>query len=169
MLFTAFLEGARNNKLSEKLGWDNFLKAPITKLQRYGLLLTSVYRNMKQETEEKQNLQTAIDEIVAVTKECDARFAEMSRKVKLLDLQSRLILRPEMKKVDLNLTQWGRELFFTGDLQRTGQNRFTWLDTFGILLDNYLVLSKIVSHRDSKSDQYDVSKMVSFAWNIFSA
>lgn len=162
VLFTAFLEGARNNKLSEKLPWDNFLKAPITKLQRYGLLLTSVYRNMKQETEEKQNLQTAIDEIVAVTKECDGRFAEMSRKVKLLDLQSRLILRPEMKKVDLNLTQWGRELFFTGDLQRTGQNRFTWLDTFGILLDNYLVLSKTVSHRDSKSDQYDVSKMVSF-------
>lgn len=160
VLFGAFLEGARNNKLSDKLPWDNFLKAPITKLQRYSLLLSSVHNNMRQESEEKLNLLTAINEIRSVTKECDARYAEMSRKVKLLDLQSRLILRPEMKKVDLNLTQWGRELFFTSDLQRTGQNRFTWLDTHGILLDNYLVLAKAVSHRESKSDHYDVSKMV---------
>ena len=161
VLFGAFLEGARNNKLSEKLPWDNFLKAPITKLQRYGLLLSSVHNNMKQESEEKSNLRTAITEIRSVTKECDARYAEMSRKVKLLDLQSRLILRPEMKKVDLNLTQWGRELIFTGELQRTGQNRFTWLDIHGFLLDNYLVLAKAVSHRETKSDHYDVSKMVS--------
>ena len=161
MLFSAFLEGARNNKMSGKLPWDSFLKAPITKLQRYPLLLSSVHRNMQQDSEEKANLATAIEEIRAITRECDARLAEAERKVTLSDLQSKLIFRPDMKRVDLNLTQWGRELIYVGELQRTGANRFTWLDTHAILLDNYLILAKTVSQRDSKSDQYDVSKAVS--------
>lgn len=163
MLFRAFLEGARNNKMSNKLGWDTFLKAPITRLQRYGLLLSTVHKNMVQESEERTNLQTAIDEIKAVTLECDARVAEMGRKVDLSDLAAKLVLRPEMKRVELNLNHWGRELFFKGDLQRTGTSRFTWLETHALLFDNHLVLAKTQYLRDSagnKYERYDVSKLV---------
>jgi len=163
MLFKAFLEGARNNKMSKKLGWDTFLKAPITRLQRYGLLLSTVHKSMTQASEEKTNLQTAIDEIKAVTVECDTRVAEMGRKVDLSDLAVKLVLRPEMKRVELNLTHWGRELLFKGDLQRTGSSRFTWLETHAMLFDNYLVLAKTQLHRDAegnKYERYDVSKMV---------
>ena len=163
MLFKAFLEGARNNKMSKKLGWDTFLKAPITRLQRYGLLLSTVHKNMTQASEEKTNLQTAIDEIKAVTVECDTKVAEMGRKVDLSDLAVKLVLRPEMKRVALNLNHWGRELLFQGDLQRTGSSKFTWLETHAMLFDNYLVLAKTQLHRDAdgnKYERYDVSKMV---------
>jgi hypothetical protein len=120
---------------------------------------------MLQETEEKTNLNTAIEEIKAVTLECDARVDEVTKKVALIELGSKLALRPGMEGVELNLQHLGRELIFRGDLQRAGGNRFTWLETHAILFDHYLVLAKSVHQRDSgggsKHESYDVSKLVS--------
>lgn len=161
--FRQFLDQARENERSKRLGWDTYLKAPITRLQRYGLLLSTVHKSMPQDSEEKSNLRTAIEEIRVVTLECDARVAEMAKNVNLSELATKLTLRPGMEKVKLNLTHLGREVIFEGDLQRTGTNRFTWLETHAILFDHYLVLAKKVSKGDSlggaKQEKYDVSKL----------
>lgn len=166
-MFSSFLEKTRNNAQSRRLGWDNFLKAPITRLQRYGLLLQTAHKNMNENTgPETANLQLAIEEIRAVTKECDAKVAVQGRKAELVELDSRIVLRDEMKDtVRLDLLNKSRELLLIGDLQRMGKNKVTWLETRGILLDNYLVLAKTVSQRhgaSSKLQVYDVNKMVSF-------
>ena len=164
ILFKQFLDQVRDNERSKRLGWDTYLKAPITRLQRYGLLLSTVHKNMTLDTEEKANLQNAIDEIKAVTMECDARVAEMSRKVDLAELSDKLILRPGMQGVELNLNHLGRELIFQGELQRTGANRFTWLDTHALLFDHYLVLAKPSQQKGSvaglRTEAFDVSKLV---------
>lgn len=165
ILFRQFLDEVRDNERSKRLGWDTYLKAPITRLQHYGLLLSTVLKNTIQETEEKVNLQSAIEEIKVVTHECDARVAEMSKKVELTELGSKLFLRPGLHCDELNLDHWGRELILEGDLQRTGANRFTWLETHAILFDHYLVLAKTVHQKASgsgvKQEIYDVSKRVS--------
>jgi len=165
MLFHSFLEGARNNKMSNRLDYNSFLKAPITRLQRYTLLLGTVLKGMTEDSEEKTNLQIAIEEIRTVTMECDTRVAESGRKSELSELAARLVLRPEMKqRVELNLTHLGRELIFKGDLQRTGTSRFTWVEIHALLFDNYLVLAKTIFHRETvggpKLERYDVSKLV---------
>ncbi|KAL6711640.1 Rho guanine nucleotide exchange factor [Coniothyrium glycines] len=163
MLFRHFLDEAQKNKLSNKLGWDTYLKGPIDRLQRYGLLIDTVLKNSVVDNEEKRNLQIAKDEIKTVTLECDARVAEMGRKVSLTDLQAKLILRPGMQRVELNLDHLGRELIFRGDLQRMGGSRFNWLETHALLFDHYLVLAKTVSYRElegaPKSEKYDVSRL----------
>ena len=163
VLFRDFLEKARSHRLSSKLGWDTYLKAPITRLQRYGLLLSTVYKTMP-ESEEKKNLQIVLDEIRAVTMECDAIVAEMGRKVDLADLQSKLIMRPGMPRVDLNLDHLGRCLIYKGDLLRLGTNKFTWLETHALLFDNFLVVAKSVKRKDPagswKFIGYDVSRLV---------
>ena len=165
ILFRQFLDQMRDNERSKRLGWDTYLKAPITRLQRYGLLLSTVHKNMVQDTEEKHNLQIAIEEIKVVTLECDARVAEMSKKTDLAELATKLVLRANMVGVELNLTHLGRELIFQGDLQRLGDKRFNWLETHAILFDHYLVLAKAQSQRDAagglKYEKYDVSKLVS--------
>lgn len=165
LLFRQFLDQARDNKLSNRLDWNTYLKAPITRLQRYTLLLGTVHKNMKTESEEKATLATAIEEIKAVTLECDAKVDEQSKKVEMIELQSKLFLRPGMERVELNLDHLGRELIFKGDLQRAGANRFTWLETHAILFDHYFVLAKTVVQRESaagrKKEVYDVSKLVS--------
>lgn len=164
--FRAFVDRARSNKLSSKLGWDTYLKAPITRLQRYSLLLSTVHKNMKQESGERSNLELAIEEIKAVTLECDSRVAEMQRKVDLADLGQKLILRPGMKdEVELNLNHLGRELIYRGDLQRTGGTRFNWLDCHALLFDHYFILAKTVAVQQrgfgGKVEKYDVSRLVS--------
>ena len=167
VLFRQFLDQIRENERSKRLGWDTYLKAPITRLQRYTLLLSTVHKHMVHDSEEKLNLQKAIEEIKAVTLECDTRVAEMSKHVDLADLAEKLRLRDNME-VQLNLTHLGREIIFQGDLQRPGTKSFNWLETHAILFDHYLVLAKRDTRRDDaigmKREIFDVSKLVGFAW-----
>ncbi len=162
--FRQFLDQMRENERSKRLGWDTYLYAPIARLQRYSLLLSTVERNMPQGSEERTNLKVAVEEIKKVTLECDARVAEMSKTVDLSELQLKLVLRPGMEKVHLNLTHLGREIIFKGDLQRAGSNKISWIDIHAILFDHYLVLAKKVSQRDAagglKQEKYDVSRLV---------
>lgn len=163
ILFRQFLDQTRDNERSKRLGWDTYLKAPITRLQRYSLLLSTVHKHMTQDSEEKTNLAAALEEVKAVTLECDGKVADMAKTVSLSELAAKLQLRPGMEKVHLNLKHLGREVIFQGDLQRTGSNKFTWLETHAILFDHYLVLAKIVTQRDAagglKYEKYDVSKL----------
>ncbi|KAK4946213.1 Rho guanine nucleotide exchange factor [Elasticomyces elasticus] len=158
--FKNFLDQAREDKRSNRLGWDNYLKAPITRLQRYSLLLATVQKNMLKDSEEKSNIAFALDEIRAATFECDSKFAEMTKKMELIEMQSKLRLRPPMEKeVELNLDHLGREIIFRGDLQRAGGKGFQWVDTHAILFDHYLVLAKPLSRDRAKEGYYDVSKV----------
>lgn len=165
ILFRQFLEQAQANKLSDRLGWDTYLFAPLKRLQQYTLLLREVHKHTYVSNEEKANLLVAIEEVNAVTLECDARVDEENKKVEMTELHTKLFLRPGMEAVDLHLDHLGRKLIFQGDLQRAGANRFTWLETRAILFDHYLVLAKTVTHREiggqKKKDIYDVSKLVS--------
>ncbi|EPS37797.1 hypothetical protein H072_8459 [Dactylellina haptotyla CBS 200.50] len=166
ILFRQFLDVCRQDPRASRLEWQHFLKNPITRLQRYGLLLTTILKHSLKEGDEKVSLLAAIEEIKAVTLECDARVDEMTKKVTLAELGRKLIMRPGMV-VDLRLDEKGREVIYQGDLQRTG-NRFTWLETHAILFDHYLVLAKTVQTKDvsattngprNKFQKYDVSRM----------
>lgn len=161
ILFRQFLEQVRNHKRSERLDWTHFLKTPITRLQRYSFLLTTVEKNMLQDSEEKTNLTKAIQEIHAVTLECDQRVAEMQKKVEMMELSSMLVLRPGFQAM-LHLDHLGRELLFQGDLQRMGSKGVRWVETHALLFDHYLILAKTVSLKDGRGEKkYDVSKEVS--------
>lgn len=160
--FKQFLDHARDHKMSHRLSWDTFLKAPITRIQRYTLLLDTVRKNMVKDSEEKANLAQAIEEIKVVALECDNKVGEMSKKASLMELASKLQLRPEMKKeVELNLEHLGRKIVYRGDLQRPGTRTRFLVDTHAILFDHYLVLAKAVIMRDRavKYERYDVSKL----------
>lgn len=164
VVFRQFLSTARDHKLSNRLSWDTFLKAPITRIQRYTLLLSTVHRNMLKDSEEKTNLAQAIEEIKIVALECDNKVGEMSKKVDLRELATKLQLRPDMRKrVELNLDFLGREVVFRGDLQRPGSRTRFLVDTHAILFDHFLVLAKSSITKDTartiKYESYDVSKL----------
>lgn len=160
LLFRQFLDVVRDHKRSKRLEWTTFVKAPITRLQRYGLLLETVKKNMLGESEEKANLERALDEIKRVTHECDEKVAEMTKKIELLELQCMLVLRPGFQSI-LNLDHLGRELLKHGELQRQGSKGVRWVDTHALLFDHYFILAKSIASKDGKTDKkYDVSKEV---------
>lgn len=164
VLFKQFLEQVRSNERSRRLELDSFLKAPISRLQRYGLLLQTVLKHTTVEGEEKSNLELAIEEIRNITLECDTRFAEESKRADIESLSYKILLRPGMEKVQLNLNHLGRAIILQGELTRRGKG-YSWLDVYAILLDHYLILSKPVQVRDPvgglRRESLDVSKLVS--------
>ena len=161
MLFRQFLDQAQLHRRSKRLEWTTFVKAPITRLQRYSLLLSTVLKSTIEDNDEKQNLIKAIEEIKAVSLECDLRVDEMTKKVALLELQQQLVLRPGFQSV-LNLDHLGRQLLKQGELQRQGSKGVRWVDTHAFLFDHYFILAKAVSTKDGRTDKkYDVSKEVS--------
>lgn len=69
-----------------------------------------------------------------------------AQRSRLADLQSKLVLRPGMHRVELQLGHIGRELIHEGDLQRARSNSSQKLDTHVILFDHYMILAKTVSN-----------------------
>lgn len=171
VLFRTFLEKCQADPQSRRLGWDHYLKVPITRLQQVGFLLENALKKSIHDSDEKRNLIIAINEIKAVTHECDMKVGEGQRRVEMQDLAFKLKLRPGMQRVELNLDHFGREVLYQGDLLRIGGSRFTWLETHGVLLDNYLVLAKTVQAKtpDGRNafEQYDVSRLVCFLTSCF--
>ena len=162
VMFRQFLDAVSKDPRSKRLGYDTYIKSPITRLQRYPLLLDSVLKEMSQDSEEKTNMVKAIEEIRAVAHECDAKVAEMEKKVAMIELDQMLVLRPGFH-ADLNLDHLGRELILQGDLQRMGSKGVRWVDTHALLFDHYLILAKLILTRDARQEKkYDVSKEVSF-------
>ncbi|KAJ3579084.1 hypothetical protein NPX13_g1488 [Xylaria arbuscula] len=158
VMFRQFLDAVSKDPRSKRLGYDTYIKSPITRLQRYPLLLDSVLKEMSQESEEKTNMARAIEEIRAVAHECDAKVAEMEKKVAMIELDQMLVLRPGFH-ADLNLDHLGRELILQGDLQRMGSKGVRWVDTHALLFDHYLILAKLILTRDAKQEKkFDVSK-----------
>lgn len=158
--FQQFLEQAQQDRRSNRLDWQTYLKSPITRLQRYSLLLGTVYKNMVKDTEEKTNLAFAIDEIKAATFEADSKFEEQKKKMELKDYQTRLKMRPPFdKEVELNLDHLGREILMKGELVRPGGKGLNWVETHAVLFDHYLVLAKLVKGGGIREDYWDVSKV----------
>ncbi|KAI1648803.1 CNH domain-containing protein [Daldinia loculata] len=155
-LFKQFLEENRAHPRSQRLDWTSYLKDPITRLQRYSLLLETALKYMVQECEEKSNLKRAIEEVKSMTLECDAKVDEMQKKVTMIELDQMLVLRPGFH-ADLHLDHL--ELILQGDLQRMGSKGMRWVDTHALLFDHYLILAKLVISKDGRQDRkYDVSK-----------
>lgn len=163
LLFKQFLEHMQSHERSKRLDWQNYIKAPVTRLQRYSLLLGVVLKHMKKDSEEKRNLEVGIEEIKAVTMECNAKVDEMEKRVTMQELALKLKLRTGMDQVHLNLTHLGREVIFRGDVQRLGSTKMSWLDAHAILFDHYFVLAKIVEDKHpvggEKGERYDISKL----------
>lgn len=161
ILFKRFIDDRQRHKLSSKQDWTHFLFQPIQRLQRYPLLLEAVEKLMIGESEERTNLVKAIQEIRAVVLECDARVAETTKRVQMMELDRMLVLRPDFQSV-LNLDHLGRVLIREGELQRLGSKGMRWVDTHALLFDHYLILAKIVIYKGSKGEKkYDVSREVS--------
>ncbi|KAG5983131.1 hypothetical protein E4U55_000717 [Claviceps digitariae] len=156
-LFKKFLEDKQRHKLSSKQDWTHFLIFPLQRLQRYILLLQSVEHKMVGDSEEKTNLQKAIQEIQTVTHECDAKVAETNKRVQMAELHRMLVPRGAFKKLELHLDHMGRVLIMQGELQRMGSKGMRWVDSHVILFDHYLILSK--ASKDGKGlKTYDVSR-----------
>ncbi|KAK5104331.1 Rho guanine nucleotide exchange factor [Lithohypha guttulata] len=156
--FATFLDNARKEPISNRLGWDNYLKSPIQRLQRLILQLETLSKNSTEASDEKTNLAYAIDEVKACAHEMDVRVAEVNKTLDLVVLSKKLrFTKHPGDQVDLALDHLGRTIVLRGDMMRQGGKGVFWVPCQAILFDHFLVLSK-PSKDVHGNEVYDVSK-----------
>ncbi|KAI9248316.1 CNH domain-containing protein [Phascolomyces articulosus] len=144
MLFSNFLKEKEKQPECRKLEFRHFLVLPVTRLQRYLLLLKQVMKKTEEDHPDKDDLTRCYEEITEVIKHTDALAASKRMTVRLYEINDLLRFKSGERFVDLRLSERGRQLLFEGKMTRRRSNMGVW-DTFEhqvFLFDHYLLITK---------------------------
>jgi hypothetical protein len=131
----------------------------IPRLARYSLLLGTIKKTTPSSHPEIELLDRAIAECDVITSLCNSRLEQVEKKVEIIDLKDQIRFKSNEEKVDLRLEDKKRKVIRRGDVTRRGDYRLDWIPTHLILLDNFLVISKI--RKGLHGSEYYVTKKVS--------
>ncbi|KAK6532797.1 RHO1 GDP-GTP exchange protein 2, variant 2 [Arthrobotrys megalospora] len=152
--FARFVEETERMKESRKLELNGYLTKPTTRLARYPLLLEAVLKNTADDNPDKQDLPKAIEMIRECLSKVNIESGRAENTFNLMQLDQQLQFAPD-NKVDLKLTEEGRQLIFKGSLKRSPTDAGTG-DIQAFLFDHAVLLVKIKVV--NKRDQYKVYK-----------
>ncbi|KAF3928022.1 hypothetical protein AA313_de0201095 [Arthrobotrys entomopaga] len=152
--FARFVEETERMKESRKLELNGYLTKPTTRLARYPLLLEAVLKNTADDNPDKQDLPKAIEAIRECLSKVNVESGRAENHFNLMQLDQQLQFAPQ-DKVDLKLTEEGRQLIFKGSLKRSPTDTGTG-DIQAFLFDHAVLLVKIKVV--NKRDQYKVYK-----------
>ncbi|ODQ64105.1 Dbl homology domain-containing protein, partial [Nadsonia fulvescens var. elongata DSM 6958] len=163
------LRQKRENNLNfrawlDKVGKDSRVRMPysfyfhrvLPRLARYSLLLQTIGKNTLNNEAEMGLLTRAIKECDGITSSCDSSIAQVEKNIELTDIKNKILWKSSYEKVNLGLKNPGRKVIKQGDVTRRGNHRVDWIETHLILLDNYLLISKI--RNGSNGSKYYVTK-----------
>ncbi|EPS39711.1 hypothetical protein H072_6530 [Dactylellina haptotyla CBS 200.50] len=152
--FSRFVDETERLKESRKLELNGYLTKPTTRLARYPLLLEAVLKNTAEDNPDKQDLPKAIEMIRECLSKVNVESGRAENHFNLMQLDQQLQFAPQ-DKVDLKLTEEGRQLIFKGSLKRSPTDQGTG-DIQAFLFDHAMLLVKIKVL--NKRDQYKVYK-----------
>lgn len=128
--------------------WDLCIWAPCTRLGLYIEQLEGLQSTWTCCPQEMQSIGSAIDELKGVAWECHQSLGIMQDRAYLLELQNDLSSTQDVADLvdQLQLTHPERALIHEGELARKDERTSSWLASYGILLDNFLVFATVKRH-----------------------
>jgi RhoGEF domain len=170
--FRDFISRVQQRQGSGDLGWT-FMKAPITRLQRYGVLLQRIIENTGSpfSVVEEHKTENLVQRLEGLVQRCDSVLKKADRRVVLQELDEDLVYGSGIQRLDLNLSAPERKIILRGDILSTPA-RAAPSKPFGrsrihaILFDNYLVLTIMLQHSeiDKNKGDYKVYQVVHVVW-----
>ncbi|RDW62224.1 hypothetical protein BP6252_11657 [Coleophoma cylindrospora] len=116
--FSKFVDETERRKESRKLELNGYLTKPTTRLARYPLLLENVLKYTEGENPDKDDIPKAMKMIRDLLTRVNAESGKAENRFNLRRLHEQLRFRPN-ERVDLKLTDEGRELIYKGTLKKT--------------------------------------------------
>jgi len=116
--FSKFVDETERRKESRKLELNGYLTKPTTRLARYPLLLDGVLKYTKEGSQDLEDLPKAMKMIRDLLTRVNAESGKAENRFNLKRLHEQLRFRPN-ERVDLKLTDDGRELIYKGTLKKT--------------------------------------------------
>ncbi|KAE9365308.1 CNH-domain-containing protein [Stipitochalara longipes BDJ] len=116
--FSKFVDETERRKESRKLELNGYLTKPTTRLARYPLLLDNVLKYTEPTSQDKEDIPKAMKMIRDLLTRVNAESGKAENRFNLKRLHEQLRFRPN-ERVDLKLTDPGRELIYKGTLKKT--------------------------------------------------
>merc|ERR1712225_106197 len=116
--FSKFVDETERRKESRKLELNGYLTKPTTRLARYPLLLDNVLKYTEPDSQDLQDIPKAMKMIRDLLTRANAESGKAENRFNLKRLHEQLRFRPN-ERVDLKLTDPGRELVYKGALKKT--------------------------------------------------
>ena len=137
--FSKFVDETERRKESRKLELNGYLTKPTTRLARYPLLLDNVFKYSEPGSKDLQDVPKAIQMIRDLLQRVNAESGKAENRFNLKRLHEQLRFRPN-ERVDLKLTDDGRELIYKGALKKTPTDPS---DIQAYLLDHAMLLVRV--------------------------
>ncbi|KAI8149217.1 CNH domain-containing protein [Fennellomyces sp. T-0311] len=142
ILLQNFLREKEKQAECRKLAFRHFLTAPVTRLQRYNLLLDAVYKKTEDDHPDRDDLARCMEELSAIGRRMDELTAGKRNTVRLYQINDALKFKPGEPVVDLRLGEKGRQLLFEGPLTRRPYMGVETIEHQIFLFDHVLLITK---------------------------
>ncbi|CRK20323.1 hypothetical protein BN1723_019877, partial [Verticillium longisporum] len=116
--FAKFVEEIERRKESRKLELNGYLTKPTTRLARYPLLLEAVLKHSEESNSDKEDLPKVLTVIRDLLSRVNRESGKAENRFHLKRLHEQLRFRPN-ERVELRLTEEGREIVFKSQLRKT--------------------------------------------------
>ncbi|KAI8983852.1 hypothetical protein BDB01DRAFT_722452 [Pilobolus umbonatus] len=151
ILFFNFLKETEKKAETRKLPFRHFVLLPITRLQRYPLLLDSILIKSKGLSTEQQNLNTCIQHIKEIATTVDRLAAQEISILRIRTISQQIRFKPELSEIDLELNEPNRKLVHEGLLKHKYINFIGESEYYIFLFDHLLLLTKKEEHPNQKN------------------
>ncbi|KAI5464545.1 CNH domain-containing protein [Mariannaea sp. PMI_226] len=137
--FAKFVDEIERRKESRKLELNGYLTKPTTRLARYPLLLENVLKYTEDGNPDKEDIPKVLTIIRDLLGRVNAESGKAENRFNLRRLHEQLRFRPN-ERVDLKLTEDGRELVFKSQLKKSPTDP---LEITAFLFDHAVLLVRI--------------------------
>ncbi|KAI8977094.1 CNH domain-containing protein [Mycotypha africana] len=140
ILFHNFIREKEKQAETRKLPFRHFIILPITRLQRYPLLLDAILKRTTDE-QERRTLAICIERIRNVTTRVDRLTDDMRQTLRIRQINDKIRFKPNHPRYNLDLLRKGRKLIYEGPLKR--RSHFVEsVDLYVFLFDHILLMTK---------------------------
>ncbi|KAL2017052.1 hypothetical protein VTK56DRAFT_2625 [Thermocarpiscus australiensis] len=146
--FARFVEEVERRRESRKLELNGYLTKPTTRLARYPLLLENVLKYTEPDNPDKTDIPKVLTMIRDLLSRVNAESGKAENRFNLRRLHEQLKFRPN-EKVDLKLTDEGRELVFKSQFKKSPTEQ---PDITAYLFDHAVLLVRI--KQVGKTEEY---------------
>lgn len=154
--FSKFVDEIERRKESRKLELNGYLTKPTTRLARYPLLLDNVLKYTEDGNKDKEDIPKVLVMIRNLLSRVNAESGKAENRFNLRRLHEQLKFRPQ-DRVDLRLTEDGRELVFKSNFKKTISDPS---DITAFLFDHAVLLVRI--KQLAKGEEVKAYRRVSF-------